>query len=57
MVVVGGATGAATVVSLVVVVVVVAGSWTSVVQELRSAAKAGRIQMINFFISGCDSNG
>lgn len=37
---------------MVVVVVVVAGSLTSVVQELRNAAKAGIIQTrVNFFIS------
>jgi hypothetical protein len=56
---VGGATGEVTggggavvVVAWVVVVVVVDGSCTSVVQELRNAANAGTMQMINvLFIS------
>jgi hypothetical protein len=48
-VVVAGA--GATVVSRVVVVEVVAGSFTTVVQELRIAATAGTMQMIlSFFI-------
>ena len=58
MVVVVGGTGDTVVSRVVVVVWVVVGSLTSVVQELRMVAvKAGTIQMINFFISGCDFNG
>jgi hypothetical protein len=50
-VVVTGGVGAATVVWLVVVVVVVAGSFSTVVQELRMAAMAGTMQMrVSFFI-------
>lgn len=41
------------VVSCVVVVVVEVGSCTSVVQELRNKAKAGRMEMrLSFFITG-----